>query len=292
MLKKNKVKRTVKILLVVILVCVAVCVAIFIKKISDGKSVENTEMKLTENGIVIPNTDIPMSENETVDMIAFFIYQGRRYVQCETLSDNGEIVGEYLGSSNGRIDESTQKNGDVDFVGNVKGDIYSVKGYDVEDMLCMYDYGGVNITTYVVNDGITLKYGSDIFDGIFKVSENCADVDYETSASRTSQSGNIYRFKDTSDKVLTKFIDEVKNAELMIIDDVFENNDKTDIYDTEQYHIYFRLNNGMTVHLIVCNEGYVYFNNFYNICLKVSDECFENLIYNLNRNTGAELMEK
>ena len=74
--------------------------------------------------------EVSLSANENAAMLAFFIYQGRCYVQYEWIDHGDALVGEYLGTATGLIDEWTPQEGYVDLAGSVQGDFYAVNGYD------------------------------------------------------------------------------------------------------------------------------------------------------------------
>ena len=80
--------------------------------------------------MTIPPLEVSLSSELAADMIGFFIYEGRCYVQYNHIDNGTDLIGEYLGTATGLIDEWTPKEGYVDFAGSVRGDFYSVKGYD------------------------------------------------------------------------------------------------------------------------------------------------------------------
>lgn len=122
----------------------------------------------SEDGVTIPPMKVSLSADVTADMHAFFIYQGRCYVQYEFLEDN-DMVGEYLGTSVGLIDEWTPEEGYVELAGSISTDFYAVKGYDPSFMLCSKELDGVS--TYICNNGITLKYGSELYEDRLHLSD-------------------------------------------------------------------------------------------------------------------------
>ena len=72
-------------------------------------------------GVTIPKTEISIEPNSTADLLAFFIYDGRLYVQYEWIYDHPELAGEYVGTATGNIDCFTPKKEYVDFAGSVSG---------------------------------------------------------------------------------------------------------------------------------------------------------------------------
>ena len=248
---------------------------------------EGNGVMISENGVTIPKMDISLSANPKADMIAFFIYQGRCYVQYEWIYTNENIVGEYLGTATGLIDEWTPKEGYVELAGSVKGDFFAVKGYDPVFMLCMKDAAGA-VSTYICNTGITLKYGSELYEDRLHLSENYYAIQYETRESWNYSKGELYPFNDNND-IVTSFIERLGAAEFMPWDIVPSKEGKThtSIYDTEIYHVYFKMNNGTTIHLRLYENGYVRFQGLLDVCVQVPEDDFNSLINLLDRHVGT-----
>ena len=113
-------------------------------------------------GVTIPKTEISIKPNSSADLLAFFMYEGRMYVQYEWIYDHPELAGKYVGTATGNIDCFTSKKEYEDFAGSVSGDFYTVNGFDPSFMLCIkYDDGSVSI--YVNDNGLTLLKGSELF---------------------------------------------------------------------------------------------------------------------------------
>ena len=127
---------------------------------------------VSEDGVTIPPLNVTLSSNAEMDMIGFFIYQGRCYVQYEWIYEDVDLIGEHLGTAIGSIDEWTPKDGYVELAGSVRGDFYSVKGFDPAFMLCMREADGA-IATYVCNNGITLKTGRDLYEDCLLYTSRC-----------------------------------------------------------------------------------------------------------------------
>ena len=103
-------------------------------------------------------------------------------MQYEWLEDNGAIAGEPLGTATGLIDEWTPKDGYVELAGSVSGEFYTVNGFDPSFMLCM-KHDDRRISTYICNSGITLKYGSDLYEDRLHLSKNNISAEYESRES-------------------------------------------------------------------------------------------------------------
>lgn len=230
-------------------------------------------------GITLPPLEFALPvEGVEMDMLAFFIYQGRCYVQYEWLEDTAldEIAGEQLGTASGTIDEWTQPDSYVELSGSVGGDFYSVKGFDPSFMLCMGGSGGA-VQTFVCNSGITLKTGFDLYEERLHLSQNYRRVQYETKASWHSGRGEVYELNDPHSETVEGLIQALDAAEFMFTEDVPLGEGESHIADKEIYQIYFLLENGMKVQLRLCAGGYVRFQGILETCVQLPEEEFEKI---------------
>ena len=286
---KRNVNRTVWVRWAAVAACLCLAAAgLFIRhQIASSKSA-STDPVSSESGVTIPERKFTLSadSNAESDMIAFFIYQGHVYVFYEW-SDNTEIAGEYLGTATGLINEWTPKDGYVEFAGSIKGDFYSVKGYDPSFMLCLKETDGA-LSTYICDNGITLTYGSELYEDRLHLTGNYNAVQYETRESWYYSKNKLYQL-DESSGVISSFIDQLDKAAFMSWQDVPAREGKTiiTIYDTEIYHLYFRMKDGMTIHLRLYENGYVRFQGLLDVCVQVPKDCFNALTGMLQENIGS-----
>lgn len=247
----------------------------------------NSGIVVSADGVTIPKMNASLSANEAADMIAFFIYQGNWYVQYEWI-DDADLVGEYLGTATGLIDEWTPKDGYVELAGSVKGPFYSVKGIDPGFMLCKKDETGA-VSTYICDNGITLRTGSDLYEDRLHLSEQYIAVQAETRDSWYYGRNEVFQL-DADDEVIGEFITELDRAEFIPWEDIpaKEGMTSTAIYDTEIYHLYFRMKNGMTTHLRLYEHGYVRFQGLLSVCVQLPEESFSALTDALKNQNGTE----
>lgn len=268
--------------------CLAVVGALFLQRNTKSEN-EGPYIVLTEDGVTIPQMEVSLSKSEAsmADMIAFFIYNGHCYVQYKWLED-ADIVGEYLGTATGLIDEWTPKEGYVDFAGSVQGDFFAVKGYDPSFMLCM-KYATGEVLTYICDNGITLKYGAELYEDRLHLSGNYSAVQYETRESWNFSKQEFYHISG-NDMVVSSFVEQLDKAEFMPWDDVPKKEDMTasSIYDTEIYHVYFKMNNGTDIHLRLYRNGYVRFQGLLDICVQIPEDTFQSFVDMLDHRTDAE----
>lgn len=248
----------------------------------------SSELPGSEGGITIPPMEVSLSSEVTADMIGFFIYEGRCYVHYEHIYKDTDIVGEHLGTVKGLIDEWTPTDGYVDFAGSVRGDFYSVKGYDPTFMLCMKDAEGV-VSTYICNNGITLQYGKELYEDRLHLSENIESVQYESRTSRYEGLDELYELGET-DGLIQEFVKQLGLAEFISCKDVPLGEGQSHIADTEIYSMYFHMKDGTTIHLRLHENGYVRFQGLRDICVKISDETYDALISLMEERSGKTIV--
>ena len=122
-------------------------------------------------GVYVPPMEVPMEGDAQIeaDMLSFFIYQGRLYVECSRAQNGADLVGEKLGTSNGRIDEWTPDSGYVEGSGTAWGDFYAVNGYDPSHLLCMTWEDGT-VALYWNNNDIVVETAGDVLNEVFHMS--------------------------------------------------------------------------------------------------------------------------
>lgn len=229
---------------------------------------------VSENGVNIPKTDL------SADMEAFFIYQGRCYVLCGAINNDKSVVGEFLGTATGRINEWTPQDGYVEFAGSVQGDFYAVTGYDPSFMLCITWEKTDRVEFYICTTGITLKYGSELYEDRLHLSGNYNEVLYESSTSFYPGKDEIFQLQNSD--VILDFIEQINAATFIPCDSLPLKDGQTSIFDTEQYHLYFKMNHVMEIHLRLFENGYVRFEGLPDLCLQISKESYDALLNLLN----------
>lgn len=238
-----------------------------------------------EEGVAIPPRKIvaPDGRSETL-MVAFFIYQGRCYEFYDFADLSENLVGEYLGTATGTIDEWTDRDEYVELSGSVQGDFYSVNGYDPAFMLCMKR--GEKIELFICNNGITLRDGSDLYEDRLHLAEKYRSVTYESQDSWYNSKGKLRPLDSAGNQALTDFINALNVAELIPRQEVPYDRDKdaeaVSVFDSCLYHLYFTMEDGVTVHLRLIEGGYVFFNGILDVAAQIPAEAFEPLIQQLD----------
>lgn len=191
------------------------------------------------------------------DMVPFVIYGGRMYERSQVLEGDAaeELMGEYLFTSPGYIDEWSSPEEYTDGTGSVAGDVYTVKGYDSAFRLCIPLDGGELLELYDTLDGITLRTGEDLYGERLHLRENWREAEYQTHDDWNSNE-DTFRTPELTEEEIAAFIDALYAGE-------FEywgaGSETGDIYSLglEQKHLYFRLADGSSVELRLFENGLV-----------------------------------
>ena len=272
--------------LIAVAVCICLVVAgVFALRNSPNHSDNSPEITVSDDGVTIPKREVSLSAASSADMLGFFIYQGNCYIHYDWIYDDVDIIGKRIGTATGLIDEWTSRDEYVEFAGSVKGDFYEVKGYDPSFMLCMKHADG-SISLYVCDTGITLKYGSELYEDRLHLSGNYTSVQYETRDSWNESKHELYQLRTTDDIILS-FISELNSAEFIPRETVSSEGTGDIFGEMEIYHLYFKMQNGTTVHLRLWKDGYVLYQGLLDICVQVQDDSYNNLIDVLENHTGA-----
>lgn len=297
MQKKNKKNR-----IWIPIASAAACICIVASGLSVGMHYLHTDKKSTDNGenlnntaeimelesfggVTIPKTQVTLNANTTADMMAFFIFEGRIYMQNEWIKESSALVGEYVGTATGMIDEWTPKDGYVDCAGSISGDFYTVNGYDPDFMLCMKDDDG-SVSTYINDNGLTLRTGSDLFEDRLHLAGNYSAIEYQARTDWFYSLDNIKTLYSESAleaaETVEKFITALNAGSFMYVDDIPLEKGQTNLYDLANYHLFFRMDNGMNVHLLLYEGGYVRYSGLIPVCVKMEESAFNELFHLLN----------
>ena len=242
--------------------------------------------------VKIPAMEVQLEKPDDgimADMLAFFIYEGRCYVQDEYYKEGFSLVGDYVGTSVGLIDEWTTEEGYVDYAGSVSGKFYEVKGYEPSFMLCMkFDDGAVE--TFINNNGISLGKGSDLVEDRLHLKNNYEKVTYMPqkewdevwNEALLNQKSHV--LPEEYDELIEQFFDEFSAADFMYIGDTPLDTDGTGRYHNhkDNYHLSFYTKDGLRFDFILYEEGYVSFKGFGGVCVQIAPSLYEKIIEVLN----------
>lgn len=214
--------------------------------------------------VTLPAYQVDLGKNDDLasDMALFFIYEGRCYVQtCDYMSK--DVIGKYVCTTTGLIDEWTEKEGYVELAGSFAADIYTVKGVNPEFMLCtMYDNGVVE--TYTHNNGITLSRGAEILEWLgFEVGQ-----EYEAFCSKGNYCDTEVSEEDK--EILDKFLANFAENEVVLRKDI-----STTTNEDEIYHLVVVTEKGVPLQFEILNGGYVSYYGLQEVCVKIDKRVYE-----------------
>ena len=78
----------------------------------------------------------PQTSTTAADAQAFFVYEGRIYVECDRTKDE-DIIGDYVTTIEEDAGKQTDAGDYQDNTGTVGGEVFAVNGQDTSEMLCM-----------------------------------------------------------------------------------------------------------------------------------------------------------
>ena len=215
-----------------------------------------------DNGVMVPAppwdsvyiSPDPMPEapepGVAADMMAFFIYNGRMYVQTGQYADPSLREG-YVCTVTGDIDEWSGADEYVEGASSIGGDVYSVKGYDTNFRLCMDGPDGL-IEFYDCLSDMTLYSGADLFETCLHV-ENYVGAYYILDADWEENIDNRHELDPES---LETFVSLLMVSPMQEWSAWSENGDIFD-YEYAEAHLYFELADGTTVPVRLFENGCV-----------------------------------
>ena len=123
------------------------------------------------------------------------------------------------------------------------------------------------------NSGITLYQGSELFEERLGLSDGLKAVTYEDEDSWYDGKEDIHTLHD---------LDAVKTLIAAMDEAAFQLSDQADLYEEqdgglskELYHVYCKLDNGVTVTLRLFQGGYVTFTGLPDACVQVPEATFD-----------------
>ena len=139
--------------------------------------------------------------------------------------------------------------------------------------LCMKEEGNA-VQLFVCNNGITLYRGSELFEDRLGLSDGLKAVTYEDEDSWYDGEEDIHILHN---------LDAVKTLIAAMDEAAFQLSDQADLYEEkkdgglskELYHVYCKLDNGVTVTLRLFQGGYVTFTGLPDACVQVPEATFD-----------------
>ena len=214
----------------------------------EGDQANSNGITESTQGIYVPPLEVELSQAQPeamIDMIGFFIYQGRLYAQMDVVEQGQDLVGEQLGESSGTIDEWTSEDQYLEGTGSVGGPFYEVKGYDPKYLLCMeYDYG---VELFWNNCDITVSTGGEVLEEVFRLSDGIARAEFQSESDVQKDTGHMTTI--TRLNQLAAWVNALDQAPALA-------STETDMGQCLG-HLYLTKADGVTVHLRLMEHGYV-----------------------------------
>lgn len=230
-----------------------------------------------DGGVTLPPMEVTLSklDGAAADMVPFLIYGGRCYVGFDWLTDADALIGDYLGTATGLIDEWTPRDGYVELAGSISGEFYEVAGYDPAFLVCKPLAGG-ELLLLVNNNGITLRSGAELFDDRLRLPDGWESVTYQSRCDWYYATGESEAFGEESRDALDAFFAALCEAPALPEDAMELPEGASNIYDDlEVCHLFVEIGNGMTVHLRCFAGGYVMYAGLRGVCVQIPQDVFD-----------------
>lgn len=222
-----------------------------------GDQTNSNGITESTQGVYVPPLEVELPQAETeamIDMIGFFIYQGRLYAEMDVVEQRQNLVGAQLGESSGTIDEWMPEDQYLEGTGSIGGPFYEVKGYDPRYLLCMiYDYG---VGLFWNNCDITVSTGGDVLEKVFHLSDGIAHAVFQSESDFQGETGCTTPI--TRLEQLEAWIDDLGKAPAL-------SSTETDMGQCLG-HLYLAKADGVTVHLRLMEHGYVQMADLPEVC--------------------------
>ena len=223
----------------------------------EGDQANSNGITESTQGIYVPPLEVELSQAQPetmIDMIGFFVYQGRLYAQMDVVEQGQDLVGEQLGESSGTIDEWTSEDQYLEGTGSVGGPFYEVKGYDPKYMLCMvYDYG---VELFWNNCVITVSTGGDVLEEVFRLSDGIARAEFQSESDVQGDTG--HKLTITPLDQLQAWVNALDQAPALA-------STETDMGQCLG-HLYLTKADGVTMHLRLMGKDYVQVAELPDVC--------------------------
>ena len=241
----------------------------------------------SEEGVYIPQAKLSLVERDDVCyswVAPIAIYNGRSYIRLGIVDDvDDSLLGEHLGTCTGLLKEWSDPYEYVDFSGNIEGELYAIKGYDTDFMIGLktsFEDSSDVISALINGNDITLTTGADIFEKRLHLAGNYDKVTYQSREDWYESNGNIKTFDKASSDILSDFVNSLNKGKVMLTDEIpLEDKDSSIFDEKELCHLVFYKKDGIAIELRCMEGGYVFFDGIRQVCVKMSEESFNQVCY-------------
>ena len=144
-------------------------------------------------------------------------------------------------------------------------------------MLCMKEEDGLQI--YIHNNGLTLCTGSQLYIDQLRLPERYTAVLCQSHEDWFYDQGNKTSLGPEAQAPLRDFVAALKDAPFLFLEDIPLEKDAISVFDSkERFHLYFQMDDGLTLHLRLLEGGYVYFDGLNGVCVQMDAQPFEALM--------------
>ncbi len=227
------------------------------------------------------------SEELVAKHTAVLVYDGNVYTHSCTYTGNKAesleaLLDQRLGTATGSLSaQDSQQDDPSEFLSNLTGDVYSLKGYGTEFRLCVkredVNEIGEKSRSYEILEllnGINLSYGYDLFEYRLHLTELTDSVLWETRED-WERKADAFRQTEIDNKTWTDFLEQTDSSVFFAAADGSEDLDKK-----PQAHLLLMMKDGTEVRLTLIEGGYVGYENLKGYFVKIPEEIF-NKVYDV-----------
>lgn len=308
---KNKYTKFIKYTLIPICTVIAICTIWVLDNnrkennvdIAKENNIVNNIKDAENGGIFMPKVKFSVPDNtiEACRAYGIIAYNDKMYTSNETISleKNVNLKGKFLGNVNSIMDlymksdyylnatstgmpylekfieEQTNINPNTyigDYIVDNYSEVYEVNGYDTDFRICTYNEKENSIKIFQRLNGITVKYGKDIFNDRLKIKGNFEKIEYQYYPDWYHGKKDYKKFKNVTIEDINIFLDEINNAEF-----IDSSNLGLSSLNKKYALLYFTMKDGTTTKLSLIEGGYVSYDGLYNIIIKLETETFDKI---------------
>lgn len=233
--------------------------------------------------VKIPAIQLP-KDTSNADMIGLIVYNGKIYTDTNTeinAVDAKAIIGDKLGTTKGGIDEWSKRiTYNKELASTIgKTDVYSVKGYDKNFRIMVYQEHSDNkyAAFYENLNGITISSGEDVF-GKLNIVGNVSSAQWRAFGDWYNDIDNYKSISDMA--VLNTFLKELKKTKPLPRK---QNSEPiSNFQNNEEYReLTLNLNDGSMVKLTLLKGGSIYY-GFTDVYFQMNESVFLEIWNQLN----------
>lgn len=271
--------------------------------IAKENNIVNNIKDVENGGIFIPKVKFSVPDNtiEACRAYGIIAYNDKMYTSNETISleKNVNLKGKFLGNVNSIMDlymksdyylnatstgmpylekfieEQTTINSNTyigDYIVDNYNEVYEVNGYDTDFRICTFNEKENSIMIFQRLNGITVKYGKDIFYDRLKIKDNFEKIEYQYHQDWNDNKKIYKEFKNVTIEDINIFLDEINNAEFIDASSL-----NLSSLNKKYAHLYFTMKDGTIVNINLIEGGYVKYNGLYDIVIKLETKTFDKI---------------